>query len=73
MLNASPSSKAPGRCSGAAGMSLFCMLRMRPASTAARKGSRSCSGTYTAYVRSAADLRTYAVLYILQWLRNDAG
>ena len=45
MLKASPSSSAPGVWMGAAGMSLFCMLRMRPALTASRKGSRSCCGT----------------------------
>jgi hypothetical protein len=45
MLNASPSSSAPGRCSGAAGISLFCMLRMRPAPTASRNAACSCAGT----------------------------
>ena len=45
MLKASPSSSAPGVCIGAAGMSLFCMLRMRPAFTASKKDSRSCFGT----------------------------
>ena len=47
MLKASPSSSAPGVCMGAAGMSLFCMLRMRPALTASKKGSCSCCGTCT--------------------------
>ena len=45
MLKASPSSSAPGVWIGAAGMSLFCMLRMRPAFTASKKDLRSCFGT----------------------------
>jgi hypothetical protein len=34
MLKASPSRSAPGWCSGLAGISLFCMLRMLPLSIA---------------------------------------
>ena len=45
MLNASPSSSAPARCSGAAGMLLFCIDRTRPDSTASRNAARSFAGT----------------------------
>ena len=45
MLKASPSSSAPARCSGAAGMLLFCIVRTRPDSTASRNAPRSFAGT----------------------------
>ena len=48
MLKESPSRSAPGQCSGAAGMHLFCMLRTEPEAAASRKLLRSCSGTWWA-------------------------
>ena len=47
MLKASPSSRAPGQCRGAAGMLLFCMLRASPEAAATRKLALSSSGTCT--------------------------
>ena len=45
MLKASPSSSAPGWCSGAQVICLFCMLRTRPLRTASVYASRSEGGT----------------------------
>ena len=45
MLKASPSSRAPGQCRGAAGMLLFCMDLASPEAAATRKLALSCSGT----------------------------
>ena len=45
MLKASPSSRAPGQCRGAAGMLLFCMDLASPEAAATRKLARSSSGT----------------------------
>ena len=59
MLKASPSSRAPGQCRGAAGMLLFCMLRASPEAAATRKLALSSSGTCTqAGHNAAAILRT---------------
>lgn len=48
MLKASPRRRAPGRCRGAAGMSLFCMLLMFPLSMASRKLDLMASGIWGA-------------------------